>query len=175
MMRYLPGQPCLLRHKNGEERAILCLFGDQNAEGADSWMEAATAEHPQQANLAECQMVSFWFRFPELRQYGEVRGTLDLVFDRVEKEGWTASKPIEGLHDTGSSVGELADTNDPQYLGPDFPDNPNACGYNAARNFLAVFERLGQPPVFTSSEVDHLRQLMEELGKEIFGHPISLE
>ena len=174
-MPYVKGRSLLLRHENGEERAILALYGDQNAAGAGWAMEAATAQHPRQAVLSDCQTISTWFRFAELRPYGEVIAKMDQVFDRFKADGWTVSRAIEGLPDTGSSIGDLSNTEDPAHWDLDFPSSPNVAGYNAAQSFVAVFERPGHPPVFTKEEVDHLRQLMDELGQTVFGHPISLE
>ena len=174
-MPYIPGNALLHRYQNGGERAILALYGDQNAEGAGWAMDAATAQHPRQAVISDCQTISTWFRFAALRPYGEVATKMDQVFDRLKADGWTVSRAIEGLPDTGSSIGDLADTEDLVHWDLDFPFSPNAAGYNAAQSFVAVFERPGTRPFFTEEEVDHLRQLMDELGQLVFGHPISLE
>lgn len=176
-MPYIEGKSFRFRHTNGQEQAILALYGDQNAEGAGWAMEAATAQHPRQAALSDRQMISVWFKFDEVRPYGEVDNKVEKVFEHLEASGWTLSCAVQGMSDTGCSVGGLVDTADFMYRGPgeDYPEHPSSHGYNAAESFVVVAERPNQAPVFTGEELDQTCQLMEKLGQMVFGHSIFLK
>ena len=174
-MTYISGKSHLLCHKNGEERATLTLFGDQNTVEAGWAIEAVTAQHHHEIVFGKCQTISIWFRFSKFRPYGEVTAKMDLVFKRVKADGWTVAHAADGHPNTGSSVGDLADTEDPAHWNLDFPSSPNVAGYNAARSFVAVFERSKNLPIFTEEEIDQLRQLMQVLGQLVFDHPLSLK
>jgi hypothetical protein len=177
--RYFKGMPYLVdfgEYGKGKDRFGFCLYGDASAPGAGYAMVAATAQVPDQAALADCQKVSFWFNLANIRPYGEVVDLFDKVMTRLKEAGWTPSKSVEGYPDTGSSIGDLYDTEDPKFWGKpeaDFPREPQAHGYNAADGFVVVVERPGTRPEFTPEEIETIRDLAMEFSRIVFGRELK--
>ena len=178
-MAYTKGMPYDLRFggKYGEDQFGVCLYGDANHPAAGWAMEAATAEHPAQAALSDHQKLSFWFRFADIRPYGQVRDLFDKVVELLEQAGWKMAPAIEGLPDTGSSIGRLVDTTwGPEYRDEtEFPPEPSSHGYNAAKEFVVVVERKGTRPEFSPEEIETIQGLARQAGRMVFGRELAEE
>ena len=72
-MQYTKGMTYDVRFGNfGQEvdACGFCLYGDINQAANPYAMMAMDAEIPDQADLADHQKISFWFRFASIRPYG---------------------------------------------------------------------------------------------------------
>jgi len=175
---YIPGISYELRFGGpyGSDEHGVCLYGDINHPAAHYACEAAGyIEYPDQAALSDHQKVSFWFRFSDIRPYGKVRGLFNRVADLLEKAGWKMAPAIDNLPDTGSSIGGLEDTTLwPNYRDEtEFPAEPNAYGYNAAREFCIVVEKLGTKPEFTPGDIKSIRSLAKKAARIVYGQKLE--
>lgn len=159
----------------GSDEYGLCLYGDVSHPVAEFTMMAADAQHPDEACLSDHQKWSLWFRFQNFRPYGEVLSLFDAVADLVKPAGWVAADSIEGFPDTGCSVRYLTDTRDMQFWGKpeeNFPEEPNAHGYNAAKGFCLVFEKMDNSPAFSDAEVQEIFSLADKAALLVFGQTL---
>jgi hypothetical protein len=163
---------------DGNDRALLTLYADVKGAGAQFTMDAATAETPAQACLAEYQKVCFCFHFSRVRPYGEVRNLCDFVVDALDREGWKETPFMEEFPDCGSSILDLHDTREMTFSGrpekADFPEKPAVEGYNAARGFSVVVEKTEKTTEFTQDELDQLFSLTKTFTEMVFHREIPL-
>ena len=142
------------------------FYDDAKGPGAVFAMDAAMAEVPEQACLADHQKVSFWFRFAEKRPYGDVKNLWDKVAERLESAGWTVASAVEGYPDTGPSIDYL----DTVF---EFPEMLQAHGYNAAGGFCVIVEKLATKPEFSGAEFIELYTLAKELSQLVYGKELE--
>lgn len=177
MDKYCEGMSHEIRFGGISGEFGVIFYGDTNHPAAGYAMAADTAEIPDQAVLADHQKLRFWFRFgvrPQsvVRPYGEVCQLADELAAKLEAVGWAAAPAIEDYPDTRSSVDDLVDTDSFEYWGKpeaEFPRQPSAHGYNAAGGFTLVAEKLGTQPVFSADEIEAIRQLALECGRQVYG------
>lgn len=159
----------------GTDQSGINFFGDASHPAAQFSMEAAMAEVPEQAGLSDHKKVSFWFRFATIRSYGQVLDLFERVVERLTAMGWSVAPAIEGTLDTGSSVDNLADTDDPKFWSQErdtWLREPNAGGYNAAGGFTVVVEKVGEKPEFSLEEIETLKKLMAEFNTFVYDRPL---
>ncbi len=133
------------------------LYGDESQPSAEWCMMAASAEIPEQAGLSGHKKAVFWFKCQDIQPYGHMVQHAQAVIEKLKNEGWKEAIAIEGYPDTGSSIDELVDTHSHCFFGSDiernFPTTPNVDGYNGARGFKIVVEKLDEKPEFSENEV----------------------
>jgi len=177
-VEYRAGMAYHMMWKRGDEAVHVCLYGDVNSEAAPWAMDAADALVPDQAGLADHQKWSISFDLGRIRQYGEVIDLFKQVADQLEAAGWPTASAVEGHPDTGCTADGLVDTDGPEWWGKpeaDWPREPNAHGYNAARGFRVVVERPETKPEFSVDEIAEIRALTAVLIELVFAHELSSE
>lgn len=154
----------LFQKSDGEcRKAIgLELYEDQNSGFlAQARMDAATAMHPAQAGLAECQKVSIGVVFGEDRSYAQVDALVGDIFQMGVKRGWEVSSAPEGFPDVASSISDLKDLWQKE-------DWAYTEGFNAAGGFKVVLEKPGTKPSFSEEEVKELEAFRDEVFEMSF-------
>ncbi len=177
-MKYTPGMTFDMRFGTvggNEDRMLVVLYGDIGHSAAQFELDAACAEHPDQACLSGHQKVSFCCKFAQIRAYGDTLTLFEQVARTIETAGWKRAEAVDGLPDTGSSVNDLADTRDIKYAGhpeASFPCEPNVQGYNAAGGFTIVVEKEGTKPEFSQDEIAAIGELAQRIGQVVYGREL---
>lgn len=126
--------------------------------------------------LADHQKVFVWFRFAKLKPYGTVVRLLNKLTIELKVAGWKVAETGDIFPETVSSIDDLVDTREMRFLGKpeaDFPNKPNIEGYNAAIGFTVVVEKLGTKPEFTEGEIQEIRRIAKEFGRNIYGRELE--
>lgn len=169
--RYIPGMIYEIGYGGpwGSDSCLVTLYGDMSHPSAQYAMDAATATHPDEASLTDHQKVAVNFRFGEPRPYGNARELFDRIAGLLEAAGWTLAPVIEGLPpDSGSSIDDLVEN-------PEWPKIEGLDEMTGANGFTLIIEKVGTKPVFTSEEIESIRQLATQSMLVVFGRELSLE
>lgn len=131
---------------------LVTVYADLESPATPWVSDAAGACHPRQAGLADHRMIAVSASWPEHRPYGTVLEVLGRVKELARAAGWTPAAGVEGILDTGTIVDDLR-------VIDDWPAEPAACGYNAARGLLIELEQTSKAVAYSAADLAKLREL----------------